>query len=74
MESFIGTKYDIMMQQLQFDVNLRQQTFTSTEQIVDFLCEQLASGGEGSRIMIPEQIRRNLKASLTVRSRKFAYI
>ena len=69
MESFIGTKYDIMIQQLQVDANLQQQTFTSTEHIVDFLCEQLAAGGEGSRIMIPEQIRRNLKESLTVRSR-----
>ena len=66
--SFLGGKYDLMLTQLQFDNDLRARGFQNPDQIVDFICEKLAHGADGSRIMVPVQIRRDLKADLTVRS------
>ena len=49
-----------MVTQLPFDNDLRTKNFQSAEKIVDFLCDKLG--------MVPEQVRRDLAADLTVRS------
>ena len=66
--NFIGGKYDLMLTQLQFDNDLRAKNFQDPEEIVNFLCDKLAQGADGSRIMVPQQVRRDLGADLTVRS------
>ena len=57
-----------MLTQLQFDNDLRAKNFQGPEEIVNFICAKLAHGADGSRIMVPQQIRRDLQADLTVRS------
>ena len=57
-----------MITQLQFDNDLAARNFQNPDQIVDFICEKLAHGADGSRIIVPVQIRRDLKADLTVTS------
>ena len=66
--NFIGGKYDLMLTQLQFDNDLRAKNFQGPAEIVNFLCDTLAQGADGSRIMVPQQVRRDLRADLTVRS------
>ena len=58
----------MMITQLQFDNDLRTKNFQGPGDIVNFLCDKLAQGADGSRIMVPQQIRRDLRADLTVRS------
>ena len=57
-----------MLTKLQFDNDLRAKNFQGPEDIVNFLCDKLAQGADGSRIMVPQQIRRDLRADLTVTS------
>ena len=66
--SFIGGKYDLMLTQLQFDNDLRTSNFENPDDIANFICDKLAQGADGSRIMVPQQVRRDLQADLTVRS------
>ena len=66
--SFIFGKYNLMLNKLQFDNDLRSKNFQDTEEIVNFICEKLAQGADGARIIIPQQVRRDLEADLTVRS------
>ena len=66
--NFIKGKYDLMLNQLQFDNDLRTTNFQSPEEIVNFICVKLAQGADGARIMVPQQVRRDLGADLTVRS------
>ena len=57
-----------MLTQLQFDNDLRSKNFQGPEEIVNFICAKLAEGADGARIMVPQQVRRDLGADLTVRS------
>ena len=66
--NFIKGKYDLMLNKLQFDNDLRTTNFQRPEEIVNFICAKLAQGGQGANIMVPQQVRRDLGADLTVRS------
>ena len=68
LSSFIGKKYDLMLAKLQFDNDLLSNNFRNPGEIVDFVCDKLAQGGDGARILVPQQIRRDLRADLTVRT------
>ena len=57
-----------MLAKLQFDNDLLSRNFQNPGEIVDFLCDKLAQGSDGARILVPQQIRRDLRADLTVRS------
>ena len=63
-----------MLTQLQFDDDLKDKQFNSPQEIVDFLCEKLAQGVEGQRIMVPQQIRQDLGADLSVGLGKMPYL
>ena len=63
-----------MLTQLQFDDDLRDKQFNSTQEIIDFLCEKLARGDDGQRILVPQQIRQDLGADLSVGLGKILYL
>ena len=66
--SFIEAKYDLVLSKLQFDADLSLQNFVRSEDIIDFLCYKLGQGSDDIRIMVPQQIKRDLKADLSMRS------
>ena len=66
--SFIEAKYDLVIRKLQLDTDLSLQNFTRSDEIIDFLCHKLAQGDDDLRIMVPQQIRRDLKSDLSMRN------
>ena len=64
--SFIGGKYDLILNQLQFDNDLRTITFQSPEEIVNFICVKLTQCDFDANSMVPLMV--DLGADLAVGS------
>ena len=68
--SFIEAKYDLILRKLQFNADLSLQNFVGSEDVIDFLCHKLGQGSDDIRIMVSQQIKRDLKTDLSMQSQE----
>ena len=55
---------------MQFNADLSLQNFVGPEDVIDFLCHKLGQGSDDIRIMVSQQIKRDLKADLSMQSQE----